>query len=233
MKLVGCCGFGDNRGRYLRRMRLVEVQETLMNPPKNAVLSRWREQAATDFVFTIRASQIITHLGDSAAYGRLAKGSSLDLSRCGHFSGSDEVSKAWTQTAAAAETLRAAAILFETPASFRPTELNRKRLRDFFESIERPAGALLVWLVRGIWQEEETRRICQDLDLTLASERIEDVNLGEVAYLRLSSARYSEDALWSIAERLSSAPTAFCFFNNTSMFGLAQRLQGLLDAETA
>jgi uncharacterized protein YecE (DUF72 family) len=179
----------------------------------------------------MRASQIITHLGDSPAYGRLPKGSKLDLSRCGHFSGSDEVRAAWTRTAAAAEALQAAAIVFETPASFRPTSANRGKLSAFFESIERPAGAELVWLVRGIWHEDESRKLCQDLGLILATERVEDVNMGETAYLRLSGARYSEDDLWSISDRLADVPKAFCLFNNTNMFRLAQRLQGLLETE--
>ena len=67
---VGLCGFTMAFEDYLRDYRLVEVQQTFYDPPREATMRRWRAEAPSDFEFTIKAWQLITH--DASRRGRAA-----------------------------------------------------------------------------------------------------------------------------------------------------------------
>ena len=64
-----------------------------------------------------------------------------------------------------AQILSATAILFQSPASFKPTAENIESLHTFFSHIERQKGIRLMWEPHGIWPEQQLIRLCTELAL--------------------------------------------------------------------
>jgi uncharacterized protein YecE (DUF72 family) len=58
---IGCCGFPVAQARYARHFPVVEVQQTFYQVPSLATLAGWRERLPSDFEFTLKAWQLITH----------------------------------------------------------------------------------------------------------------------------------------------------------------------------
>ncbi|HVF40093.1 MAG TPA: DUF72 domain-containing protein, partial [Gemmatimonadaceae bacterium] len=67
------CGFTIGAAAYFKRFRVLEVQQTFYDPPPLANMAKWRADAPPDFEFTIKAWQVITHLGTSRTYRRLRR----------------------------------------------------------------------------------------------------------------------------------------------------------------
>jgi hypothetical protein len=68
---VGLCGWTFSMSAYVRRFPLVEVQHTFYDPPRDALLSRWRAQSPPGFEFTVKAWQVVTHESSSPTYRRM------------------------------------------------------------------------------------------------------------------------------------------------------------------
>lgn len=66
--LVGTCGFAESHGDTFRDFGIVEVQQTFYQPPRIAMVERWRTEAPGHFVFTFKAWQLLTHEATSPAY---------------------------------------------------------------------------------------------------------------------------------------------------------------------
>ncbi len=230
IKLSGCCGFGPNRKHYFSQLKLVEVQQSFFHPPSKKALSQWRQAAPADFVFTVRAWQLITHGPHRGQYPRLRKNfTKIDISECGLFRPNQAVQQAYQATLDAALALDAPAILFETPLDFTPTATNRRNMSSFFESIDRQER-LMAWDPQGLWSGTEVHAICEDLGLLGCVDPIgpNSEPPGEQAYLRLKAPRYSDDDLILIAETLGISHVVYCLWNNVNMFKDAQRLQAML-----
>lgn len=58
---VGTCGFAEAQDDLFRDFSILEVQKTFYQPPKVETAQRWRRKAPSDFVFTMKAWQLITH----------------------------------------------------------------------------------------------------------------------------------------------------------------------------
>ncbi len=221
MLKVGLCGFTINQTLYYRTFPAVEVQQTFYEPPPLATLRRWREAAPEDFEFTIKAWQLITHRATSRTYRRLktplAPGDRRD---CGGFQATDIVMRAWETTLACARTLRASAILFQCPASFRPTEENVSALRDFFYAIERPEGTQLLFEPRGEWPGALLRELAQDLNLADAVDPFLRPSVTpEFLYWRLHGIGsfyrpYTDEELRELIARLPARTPSYVMFNN-------------------
>ena len=72
MKL-GMCGFTIGAAAYMKQFPVVEVQQTFYDPPALPTVEKWRAQAPPEFEFTMKAWQVITHLGTSSTYRRLRR----------------------------------------------------------------------------------------------------------------------------------------------------------------
>ena len=139
---IGLCGFTMAFDDYVREYRLVEVQQTFYEPPREATMRRWRAQAPSSFEFTIKAWQLVTHTASSPTYRRLRTAlNDTDRAEAGGFRTSPVVLRAWERTLECAAILRATAILFQCPASFQPDEDKIEQLRRFFRTVDRPASA--------------------------------------------------------------------------------------------
>ncbi|MBI4677857.1 MAG: DUF72 domain-containing protein [Elusimicrobia bacterium] len=167
---IGCCGFPVSRQRYYEAFRVVEVDSSFYQPPRQATAERWRREAPTGFQFTVKAWQLVTHPPTSPTYRKLGADRPERLDRCGHFKRSPEVRLAWERTRRLARTLRAQIVLFQTPMSLRPDADKLRDLYAFFETVER-GEFLLAWEPRGpAWTEKLVARVLADLDLVHAAD---------------------------------------------------------------
>ncbi len=231
---VGCCGFAVGRRRYLSTLPLVEINITFYQPPELSVVRRWRDEAPEDFEFTLKAWQLITHEATSPTYRRLHEPLSPgDRNRVGSFRLNDATLRAWERTAAVARCLGADKVLFQCPASFRPTPQNMDRLRAFFGAIERE-GVCCLWEPRGRWPARDVATLCEELDLIHCVDPLQDTaSTRGLGYFRLHGVggyqyRYSDDELARIRDLTSGHRPAYVLFNNSSEFDDARRFSDLV-----
>jgi uncharacterized protein YecE (DUF72 family) len=218
---VGLCGFTIGAAAYFERFAVVEVQQTFYDPPPMQTLERWRAQAPPAFEFTMKAWQVITHAGTSRTYRRL-KSPFTDREReeAGGFRVNETVMRAWKITAAACRTLRATAILFQCPASFRPTDENADAMRKFFTTVARPKDVRFLWEPRGPWPDDLVLSLCGELSLIHAVDPFIRPSLTpELIYWRLHGnrshyAKYTDDELRQLRDWLPAEGEAYVMFNN-------------------
>lgn len=236
---IGLCGFSMAFDDYIREYGLVEVQQTFYQPPQDATMERWRALTPSRFEFTIKAWQLITHDASSPTYRRLGSPlSGAERAEAGGFRTSPIVLRAWARTLECAAILRATAILFQCPASFRPTEDNLDRLRAFFGSVERPPDVRLLWEPRGPWATGLVAEICRDLDLVhVVDPFVSETVTPEQTYFRLhgiTGARhvYSDVELRRLVDMLPAAPAQppYVLFNNIPRVDDARRFRAVLAA---
>ena len=222
---------------YVREYRLVEVQQTFYEPPREATMRRWRAEAPNDFEFTIKAWQLITHDGSSPTYRRLRSPLTVEQrADAGGFRATPVVLQAWQRTLECAAILRATAILFQCPASFRPTVGNIDRLRAFFATVQRPTGIRMLWEPRGPWPADVVTSICRDLELVhVVDPFVSTTVTPEQTYFRLhgtTGARhvYSDTELAQLAGMLptAAAQPAYVLFNNLPRVEDARRFRQIL-----
>jgi uncharacterized protein YecE (DUF72 family) len=234
---VGLCGFTIAIAEYPRRFPVVEVQQTFYQPPSEAVMRRWRAAAPADFEFTIKAWQLVTHTAASPTYRRLRRPlAEHERAGAGAFRGTGIVDEAWRVTAACAATLGATAILFQCPASFRPTDENVANFGAFFRRIDRPPGVRLLWEPRGpSWPADLVGSLCAAHGLTHVVDPFvsSTVTAGGVAYFRLHGVTgsrhvYTDEELIRLRDMLPPAGEAYVMFNNIPRADDAGRFGRLL-----
>ena len=234
---LGLCGFTIGAGAYFRQFRVVEVQQTFYDPPRDATLVRWRRQAPLRFEFTLKAWQLVTHDASSPTYRRLRRPlTQEERAEVGSFRASPTVGRAWARTLECARLLRADKILLQCPRSFRPTEENVERLRTFCATAERPEGTTLLWEPRGEWPPELVAALCTELDLVHAVDPfVSETQTPERPYFRLhgiTGARhvYTDEELEELRGMLPpGANPAYVLFNNIPRVGDAHRFQAVLE----
>ncbi|HUR92656.1 MAG TPA: DUF72 domain-containing protein [Gemmatimonadaceae bacterium] len=238
MKL-GMCGFTIGAAAYMKQFPVVEVQQTFYDPPPLATVQKWRAQAPDDFEFTMKAWQVITHFGTSRTYRRLRREfSDRERGEAGGFRVNDTTLGAWSTTLECASALRATAILFQCPASFKATDENVTAMRGFFATIQRPSNVRLMWEPRGPWPDDLTLSVCRDLDLLHAVDPFIRPSLTpELLYWRLHGneshyANYTDDELRQIIAWLPGGPEAdaYVLFNNIPRVKDVKRFRELLTA---
>jgi len=236
MKL-GMCGFTIGRAAYFRQFPVVEVQQTFYDPPPFETLARWRQEAPAGFEFTMKAWQVITHSSASPTYRRLRRPMTDDArAEAGAFRVNETTLAAWQVTLEAREALGASSILFQCPASFRPTADNVAAMREFLRRINRPRGVRLVWEPRGKWPDELIVGLCRDLRLVHAVDPFDRPSVTpELLYWRLHGnkshyARYSDEELKQLIDWLPRDPDTGCYvlFNNIPRVKDVQRFRELL-----
>lgn len=233
---LGMCGFTIGAAAYYRRFRVVEVQQTFYDPPTDGTLRRWREQAPPDFEFTMKAWQVITHTGTSRTYRRLRSPfSDRERAEAGGFRSTPTVMAAWDRTRHCARLLRATAVLFQCPASFRPTPENADAMRAFFARIGATDGVRYLWEPRGPWPDELVASLCEELGLVHAVDPFLRPSLTPgMLYWRLHGNRshrdrYTDEELLRIDEwlRQRGSADAYVLFNNIPRIHDVRRFQEL------
>ncbi|MFQ5895034.1 MAG: DUF72 domain-containing protein, partial [Nitrospinota bacterium] len=184
---------------------------------------RWREAAPPSFEFALKAWQLITHPPSSPTYRRLRKPVPEEKrERYGFFRPTPEVEEAWEEVAAVAHALWGEVILFQTPASFRPTAEHRRNLRRFFREVRRESFRF-AWEPRGEWTEEEVLSLCSECDLLPGGDPFAGgLYPGGWAYFRLHGGRgyrgrYGESHFAQLLAWARERERTYVFFNNLAM----------------
>ena len=222
-------------GAYFREFRVVEVQQTFYDPPRDATLARWRRQAPPRFEFTLKAWQLVTHEASSPTYRRLRRPlGEAQRAEAGSFRLTPTVLEAWARTLECARLLRASAVLLQCPRSFRPTRENAERMRAFFAAAERPGGVRLLWEPRGDWPADVVAELCAELRLAHVVDPFVDRTVTpEQTYYRLHGTTgsrhvHTDDELRRLRDLVEGRPTPYVMFNNLPCTGDAERFRSLL-----
>jgi len=183
---LGCCGYQKSRKKYFEEFRLIELQDIFYRFPKQETLKKWRTEAPSDFEFSVKASQFITHPPTSLTYKK-ANVTIKASENYGFFKPTKEVFDAWNRTKEYCDILNAKVCIFQTPKSFRPTDENINNMISFFSDISRD-DLILGWEPRGDeWSLKTIFQIVSKLDLIYVYDpfaRAESLNSG-IYYFRL------------------------------------------------
>lgn len=228
---IGCCGFAKGKEQYFKTFEIVEVQQTFYKIPSLETLKKWRDIAPKDFEFTLKAWQVVTHPPNSPTYKRLG----YRPENCGFFRNNDIVFDAWKKTLEASKILGADKIIFQCPASFKPTKENIENMRNFFKKIGRK-NIFCIWEPRGSWDEKTVKKLCEELDLIHCVDPFKNNQVhGEFQYFRLHGIggynyKYSKEEL----EKLASICKKECYvlFNNVYMYENAIEFKNIIREET-
>jgi len=229
---LGLCGWTINAADYFATFDTLEVQQTFYEPPLRLTMDRWRDQAPAGFVFTIKAWQLITHRATSSTYKRLR--SDVNREEAGAFQVNATTMHGWNVTRDCARLLRAKAILFQCPASFRATEENIANMRAFFSEIGRIDGVDYLWEPRGPWSDDVIADVCAELGLDhVVDPLLRDVVTPGLVYWRLHGVKnhyhsYTDDELRALAARVPADRETYVMFNNVPRAGDAKRFRTFL-----
>ena len=232
---VGCCGFPIKRDIYYQTFPVVEVQQTFYQLPLIATGKRWKGQAPPNFEFTMKAWQLITHEPSSPTYRRLRMSIPEEKKRdYGFFKGTEEVDEAWLKMAEFAKVLGIKKILFQSPASFYPSNDHIKNLKQFFKKVK-AHSFIFIWEPRGRWERGEVEKICMELGIVPCLDPFGGKSVrGDLLYVRLHGRTgyrytYSEAEMKELIRVGEAYSQAYLMFNNISMYEDAHHLKKLLE----
>ena len=214
----------DRLKAYAHLFPVVEVNSTFYRLPRLSTVERWRAKAdevSRAFEFTVKAYQGITH---KDPFGPKAV-------------------EWWEEVKEIAKALRAKVVLFQTPASFKPTQENIERARAFFSSIERE-GLILAWEVRwqDAWREDIVGPLFEELSIIHVVDPLRQHAYGKAGYYRLhgfgrpiynySFSREELEKAKGVIEkdmaRKAGLREAYVIFNNYDMYRDARAFMELL-----
>jgi uncharacterized protein YecE (DUF72 family) len=236
---VGLCGFTMSASRYPWHFPVVEVQQTFYQPPATTVINRWRAQMPASFEFTLKAWMLITHAAKSPTYRRLRRPlTAREAADAGSFQPTAIVDEGWRVSVEAARLLRATAILFQCPASFRPTPQNVDNMCAFFTRIERPRNVRLLFEPRGpAWTRDVVRPLIEELGLVhVVDPFVHETASTDLTYFRLHGITgnrhvYSDDELRRLAAMVPAHGDSYVMFNNIPRVGDAERFKAIVGIE--
>jgi len=234
---VGCCGFPVRRETYYKDFEVMEVQQTFYQLPRVDTGRKWKEGAPPNFEFTMKAWQLITHPLSSPTYRRLRMTIPEEKKKnYGFFKSTEEVWEAWSKTLEFAQALGVQKIVFQSPASFFPSNESVKNLKQFFKKLK-THSVTFIWEPRGKWEREVVERLCIELDITPCLDPFEEKSVrGELLYTRLHGRKgyrdtYSEAEMKELIKKGKGYSQAYLMFNNVSMYEDALHFKKLLEEE--
>jgi uncharacterized protein YecE (DUF72 family) len=202
---------------YAGRLNTVEINNTFYHMPKESVLTSWAEQVGGDFVFALKAPQVITHIRQLRNVFEETEYLFKTLSVLGRKLGP---------------------VLFQFPKSFRA---NIPTLGDFLPLIPGDMACAFdfrspTWLEAGgpdILRKKGCSWCIEDTDEKPVQEIISTATWG---YLRLRRSDYTDAGLTQWAERIFSQQwdRAFVYFKHEDEARgaeMALRFQELIDSK--
>jgi uncharacterized protein YecE (DUF72 family) len=210
---VGCAGFPTSMKRYFENFRLVELNSTFYQYPREKTVQGWRIKAPKDFEFAVKAHQDISHKAKLKV---------------------EEISvQAFEHVKQICKTLNSKILLIQTPSSFRPNKL--ADAQKFFREVKRE-NLFLVWETRGsAWETPEVHKklgqVLEKLNVGHVTDpfRVMPAYTGRIAYFRLHGLgermyyyQYSDMELQRLKELIApyekEGEEVYVVFNNLSMF---------------
>lgn len=231
---VGCCGYPVNKKEYYKKFKLVELQRTFYSlPEKIETVKKWKREVPKDFIFCLKAWQIITHPISSPTYKKLKKKFG-NPKNYGFFKQTKEVFEAWQKTREMAKVLGAKIIVFQCPTSFKPEKENIENLRKFFNKIK-DRNFIYVWEPRGNWPEDLIKNLCQELNLVHCVDPFKQKSVfGKINYFRLHGRdgynlryKYTNQDLKELL-KFCDRKENYVFFNNLSMLRDSLKFKSLI-----
>ncbi|MEM0453822.1 MAG: DUF72 domain-containing protein [Sulfolobales archaeon] len=157
MIYVGCCGFNISRNKYYDLFNTVELQETFYDPPNLEKLKKLRHEAPSNFIYTMKCWQAITHPLDSPTWKRSrVKLPPTHKDLYGFLRPTKEVLKAWELVVEGVKTLNARVLIIQTPPSFNLNDENFKNAKDFFSTVS-SSNFIIGWEPRGTWLDNKEK----------------------------------------------------------------------------
>jgi uncharacterized protein YecE (DUF72 family) len=198
---------------YAERLGTVEINNTFYHMPKESVLASWAGQVPDDFVFALKAPQVITHM-------RQMRNVFEETER---LFGSLSILEG-----------KLGPVLFQFPRSFR---VDRPALEDFLPLIPGTVSCAFdfrspSWLdgeILDLLRKKGSSWCIEDSDENPVSEIISTASWG---YLRLRRSDYTDADLSQWAEKIRSQKweRAFVFFKHEDGPEMALRFQELIDS---
>ncbi len=198
---------------YAGRLGTVEINNTFYHMPKESVLLSWAGQVPDDFVFALKAPQVITHMKQMRNVFEETEYLFRSLSTLDKKLGP---------------------VLFQFPKSFRA---NRDALADFLPLI--PGTASCAFDFRNpSWLSAETLDLLRKKGCSWCIEDTDENPVQEIistapwGYLRLRRSDYTDADLSKWLERINSQKweRAFVFFKHENGPEIAMRFQELVDS---
>jgi len=201
---------------YAGRLGTVEINNTFYHMPKESVLASWAGQVPEDFVFALKAPQVMTHI--------------------------KQLRNVFEETEILFRALsimerKLGPVLFQFPKSF---HVNRPVLEDFLPLIPGNTACAFdfrspTWLEDGIpdlLRDKGFSWCIEDTDENPARELISTASWG---YLRMRRSDYTDAELARWMERILSQKweRAFVFFKHEDGPEMALRFQELIDSGTS
>jgi uncharacterized protein YecE (DUF72 family) len=198
--------------KYYEKFHLVEINRTFYEYPRMSTVAGWREKAPSNFEFTVKAHQSISHKF------RFELEPSL---------------RAFEQMKEICKTLKARILLIQTPGSLRPDKLGDAE--RFFRKISRE-GLSIVWETRGpAWEASNIREKLRETLREVGVSHVTDpfvampAYMSDVAYFRLHGLgkrlyyyQYTDTELRKLYELIkpldAEGKTVYVLFNNLAMF---------------
>jgi len=243
---IGCCGFPVGRTKYFQSFNLVEIQETFYKLPRPKTSMRWREESPSDFEFSVKCWQAVTHPSTSPTWRRA--GISVEAAksdRYGLLRPTKENLEAWDRTREICKSVNSRICVVQCPPQFSYTTENVNNVRRFFKSIARN-GLRIAWEPRGDWKDhkEEIANLCRELELIHVVDilRRYPAIVTETVYTRLHGLgrreydykyKYTENDLELLLKKVVALEKrkvreVYVLFNNVHMLEDAKRLRQML-----
>ena len=219
--------------KYFEVFDLIELQSTFYKLPSIETAKRWREEAPSNFTYTMKAWQAITHPPSSPTWRKSGlKVPSEVQDRYGHLKPTNENYEAWEKTLEIAKVLRCPVLVLQMPPSFVKSAENMSNVRTFMNAIKRPQELVIgIEFRHESWDLDAIGKLCEELNMvhivgpfkqTLAT------TLGQVIYYRLHGLGkrayvydYSDEELKQLYERwvkpYEKKKDVYVLFNNTNM----------------
>jgi len=234
---VGCCGFPTSKSKYYNEFKVVELQTTFYNIPREKTLLKWREGAPDDFEFIVKAFQGITHPISSPTWRRYRGELPGEKNNYGLLRHTEEVFWSWKKTLEMAKLLNADKILIQLPPRCEFSDEASETLREFKEQ----DLILIVEPRHKSWFIEEVIKFFTDNEIILCVDpfKNEPRLTGRLYYWRLHGRdgykygyKYNEkdlSELIDIVKKNSNADELYILFNNKFMYEDAKTFRKLIE----
>ncbi len=243
MLKVGICGLKYRQQLY-KTLDVAELQDTFYNMPDPDNLRKLRQEAPSNFEFTVKVFQAITHPRTSPTWRRMKTRLEGNLENYGYLRPTEENFKIWDEFYKRTRVLNVRVYVFQTPASMPANEDVLRWVIDFFKSIKR-SDIVIGWEPRGAWCEKRDllQKVLEECDIVhivdpfrrlpyrdtkIVYFRLHGIGPGETNY----SYKYTDEDLRKLSSIVKSYLDKSCevyvLFNNIYMFQDAQRFKQIM-----